>query len=356
MSLEHAPTGLGNEALVENKDFLPMVPVKNKVEWVDKDVHLPFSLEVGESTPIGMFLSPAPEKGEHTYELEVEPDHGRSGMLGRVIFQDNEGRLYRDIDLKGMGYISFPETGKPPIVDKVAITSAIRGRAEGIQTIGRALLDLRRTKLFLGLGIRTQRILAMIRLNEIIGERGEHISIADARRKKILNAGEEDEPVVMVRAYGTRGRISEVANTESSIAKTKLEDARRLVAQELKIDPEDLTWGKYLGWFMESMGKNIGRMHGNGWIHSFLTDHNMTLDARVIDLDSVQQLTSKKIKGTPRGMAKDLADSQKYLSELCLEVNKIGHLSDSDEKLTENMLEIFRREYREEYEKVQMTA
>lgn len=144
-----------------------MVPVHNKVEWVDEGVKIPFDLKVGEETPLGMFLSPAPKEGERIYRLEVEPDHGRSGLIGRVIFEDEEGRLYRDVDVKGMGYVSFLEDGKPPIVDKVSITSAIRGRAEGIQPIGKALYDLRRTKLFLDLGIRTQRVLALIRLKEI---------------------------------------------------------------------------------------------------------------------------------------------------------------------------------------------
>lgn len=36
---------------------------------------------------------------------EVSGSHTRSGILGRVIFSDKEGRLYRDIDLKGIGYV-----------------------------------------------------------------------------------------------------------------------------------------------------------------------------------------------------------------------------------------------------------
>src|SRR3989344_4782059 len=174
---KHTPLGLGAEKLSENKDFLPMVRVNN----------------------------------------EVERDHGRSGVIARVIFKDKEGRIYRDVDLKGMGYFSYPEDGKPPIVDKVAITSPIRGRVEGIQPINKALYDLRRNKLFLDLGIRTQRILALIRLKEIIDENGNPISIADARRKKIINALDEDEPVVTVRAYGTRSRISEISKKPTEI-------------------------------------------------------------------------------------------------------------------------------------------
>ncbi|HEY4509352.1 MAG TPA: hypothetical protein VJC13_03720 [Candidatus Paceibacterota bacterium] len=213
---KHTPLGLGAEKLSENKDFLPMVRVNNVVEWTDEEVSFPFQFKTGESSPLGMFLSPKPED-EPTFGLEVEPDHGRSGVIARVIFKDKEGRIYRDVDLKGMGYFSYPEDGKPPIVDKVAITSPIRGRVEGIQPINKALYDLRRNKLFLDLGIRTQRILALIRLKEIIDENGNPISIADARRKKIINALDEDEPVVTVRAYGTRSRISEISKKPTEI-------------------------------------------------------------------------------------------------------------------------------------------
>lgn len=344
------PTGIGGEKLKEGVDYLPMVPVDNVVEWIDSEVEMPFDIKVGEKTELGMFLSPNTKNEESVYQLEVGPDHGRSGVLGRVIFQDKQGRKYRDVDLKGMGYFSYPTDKDKPIVDKVAITSGIRGRVEGIQPLGRALHDLRRTKLFLDLGIRTQRILALIRLKEIVDEKGERMSVSEARQKKIINSGEEDAPVLTVRAYGTRGRLVEIANTDSEQAKIKLEDGRLIVAQEIGRNPEDFSWKDYLEWFMETMGKNIARMHARKWVHGYLTDHNMTLDARVIDLDSV--ITTSEAEGTLRTVSKDRKDVRNSLAGFIKEVARIVKMDEDIGELENEMLNIFQYSYDSEYDRL----
>jgi hypothetical protein len=72
-SLENEPpVGIGGEKLKEERETLPMVDVRNSVEWVDKDVESPFNLEVGKKADFPLFLSANPSKKEETYPLEVE--------------------------------------------------------------------------------------------------------------------------------------------------------------------------------------------------------------------------------------------------------------------------------------------
>lgn len=343
------PVGIGGEKLKEERETLPMVDVKNSVEWVDSNVEMPFNIAVGQKVDFPLFLSSNPQKKERTYPLEVEEDHGRSGILARVVFKDNEGRMYRDVDLKGMGYVSYPEDGEGPIVDKVSITSRIRGRAEGIQPLGRALHDLRRTQLFIDLGVRTQRILALIKLKEIVDDKGNKLSVSQARQRKLINAGEEDVPVVTMRAFGVRSRMSEIANQEEEKAGLKLEDARLFVAQENGLNTEGFGYDEYSKWMAKTIAVDVARIHGNGWVHGFLTDHNITLDGRIIDLDSVVKI--KEAEGTPRTVGHDLDDTRRYLTQFFGDINKLK--SDDKPDINEGeMMSLFESEYKNELSKI----
>ena len=44
---------------------------------------------------------------------------------------------------------------------------------------------------------------------------------------------------------------------------------------------------RYLFWFAETLGKNVGLLHAHHYSHNYLSPHNITLDARIVDLDSV---------------------------------------------------------------------
>lgn len=117
------PAGKGREVAENLQEWLLLFEkVKNKVAFVNKEVYTPLKLEEGKESPLGLFAKSAiPElfqrkPGEQ--RLETWPRHERSAILGRVIFKgthrDREDNLYddlyRDIDLKGIGYIE----GKKP--------------------------------------------------------------------------------------------------------------------------------------------------------------------------------------------------------------------------------------------------
>ena len=60
-----------------------------------------------------------------------------------------------------------------------------------------------------------------------------------------------------------------------------------MVAQELGRDPNEFNEWEYLRWFSRTLAENVARMHKAGFIHGYLTGHNITLDCRIVDLDSV---------------------------------------------------------------------
>jgi len=256
------PTGIGKAA--EPKETLPAVEVKNEVIWVNPAFpEAPFKLKEGEPAKLGLFLTPNPKPEEKVFNLKVMPLHGRSALVGQVIFKDIDGQIYRDLDLKGIGHVEFNQS-KP----RVGRIKESRGRIQGLHDEYLARKSIDKTEEFLKLGIRTGRSLALIKLENIIF---------------IDEDGEEEmlpKSVVEVRALGTKSRISDINDTS-------LLDAKTMVAQELNKTEKEFSWRDYLTWFSETLGKNVGLMHKNYYSHGYLLNHNITLDCRIIDLDSV---------------------------------------------------------------------
>ncbi|MBU6500307.1 MAG: hypothetical protein KGJ89_00550 [Patescibacteria group bacterium] len=276
---ENLPIGIGGDKLAEGRETLPAVEVKNVVEWVNPHLQLPFDLREGKPSKLGMFLTQEdyPEDG---YELEVHRQHKRSGIIGHVIFKDDEGRLYRDVDVKGIGY-AFNDYYNPRLAVRPPVPHERNKESTwGILDEGYARSDIDMSEKFLKAGIRTHRDIALIKLNEIIGSGGRRMGIKEA--KEAGNLRSEDEPVVLVRAFGTRMRLEDAYDKRELI-----EDARLLVAQELGLDPKKFNTTDYLIWLTKTTAQNIARMHKHGWLHGYLSDHNITLDGRIVDLDSV---------------------------------------------------------------------
>lgn len=298
---EH-PAGRGRELNEVFRDnILPFEQVKNKVVFVNEEVLSPLKLEEGKPSPAGLFGFYSPEeeqlrkvKNESLEEfypdkqkLEVWPGHKRTALLGRLIFKDKQNRFYCDIDLKGMGHITEDDTGK------LQIEHPSRYMHEDGETMIWGLLDkedafwdYQMSEKFLKAGIRTHRVLSIINLEEIIVY-GQKISLAEAKKKEITYDG--FQPVIAVRAFGTKARIDDVLRSRSSEMTSGkfLEDAKKLVSQELGQGDKSLSDEEYLEWFSKTLGRNIGLMHKNGWCHGWLTDHNITLDCRITDLDTV---------------------------------------------------------------------
>lgn len=326
------PTGTGRES--EPKETLPVIEVDNEVIWVNENFEeIPLKLKEGEPTKLGLFLTPKPKEGEKTVDLKVSEEHGRSALLGRAIFKDKQERLYRDIDLKGMGRVAGIEA---------KVGDLWGGR--GIFDLEDALNNKNMAEKFLKAGIRTERYLALIKLKEIIDKNGQKTSIKEAKKRRLIPS--EEQPVIALRAFGTKFRVSD-------INKERLEDARQLVAQELNIKKEKFSWEDYLKWFAKTAGRNLGLMHKNEWLHEYLTVHNVTLDCRVVDLDEVHSFHKMKEEDKREGMEFDYQELKRTLLDLIKpgaanytkwQMDK--YLSYTQKKQVENLQNIFDDAYK----------
>ena len=283
-------TGLGETGHFD-LEKLPAVEVKNKVVWVNSDVEMPFNFEEDKPSKIGVFLTPEPNEQEPVFHVKVMDNHFRSALLGKVIFRDKEGNLYRDVDIKGMGPISPSSSDDPLLMVESIEAGSARNIAKGktpwgFLDWGFAETDRDMSELFIKKGLRTHRALAIIRLDEIIAKNGEKISVSKARKLGYIKY--TTEPVIEVRAFGTKARIADAEN------QFLLEDAKRMVAKELGKDSNNFSNKDYIQWFAQTLGKQVAIIHNAGFIHGYLTDHNITLDCRIVDLDSVKKIKTNK--------------------------------------------------------------
>jgi len=281
---------------------LSFSPVKNHVLTVNPDFpDLPLRLEQGKPSPLGLFaeavLTTNPKDSSNgNHVLEVWPRvHQRSALLGRVLFADGEGRPYRDIDAKGIGWIYLAMRngmGFLTVGQSGQELPHTEGRY-GLFSLERAENEFQWSREFSRLGIRAVQVLAMIGLEELIVENRKR-SLTEAVNLGLLD--KQFEPVITIRAFGTKARVADIVDddifkADSGFSRLLLEDAIALVSQEFNrtfFSTED-----YFLWFAKTLGRNVGLMHKNGWLHYWFTPHNITLDCRIVDLDTVSPLTGK---------------------------------------------------------------
>ncbi|MBI2640061.1 MAG: hypothetical protein HYW90_04215 [Candidatus Sungbacteria bacterium] len=285
------PVGTGEKFFKERaKERLPALEVKNTVTWVNPAFkEAPFRLKLGKPTDLGIFFTPQPE--EYPEEKVRKPiimrewGKGRSGLLGSAVFRDKESRLYRDVDVKGIGVFQRNPTA---VLDVQPKSGEHAHEAFGLMDDDYARIDRNNSEKFLKAGIRTHRVVAISDLEEIIDAEGKKISIAEGKRRGIIPP--EMNPVVQVRAFGTKERIGYLRDFGGPARQTVLDDAKALVAQEQSRDPGNFSMGEYLKWFAEALGVQVAKMRKLKVFHGYLTGHNITLDCRIVDLDSVKPI------------------------------------------------------------------
>lgn len=267
------------QPLEGQKEMVELSQVDNEVIFVNEGIEAPFKIEVGKKSDLGLFFN-INIVGEHTFPIEKIPAHGRAGLVGRVVMKDRMGNLYQDVDIKGIGYISqghiFDFSGTPGILNLAA--------AEKEKNVSEILTKH---------GLRTSRVLAILKLKEIYDKEGTRRTIEEARNNKIIR--ETDEPVVEIRVLGSDFRIQDLApqkgQTYFEVAQQRyshLDDARLLIAGELSFDTQSFNFEKYLDWFVQNLGKQLAKMHNARWVHTGLTEQNITLDGRIVDFATSQ--------------------------------------------------------------------
>lgn len=300
------------------------VPVANEVLEVNRNIYYPLKLKKGKRTPLGVFAHSALDKKivqtpSHALLFKCWPDHKRSALLGRMRFADKQGRLYRDIDIKGCGYLEAdqPRTRGPIGVRPAGLMlDSNHSNRGGLLEKDIALYDFEISEQLLKWGIRTSRTLAVVSLKEIVGF-GKTIPIR--RYGKVYpdrRLPANFQPVVEVRAFGTRARIEDLDAGKPEFSRLILNDAKSMVAQEI---PQKirLTDNQYLEWFSKTLGENLGKLHKMGWTHNFLYPHNVTLDCRIVDLDSVEKHPdSIQFRSDYKRAAETLNTFSKIISDL----------------------------------------
>lgn len=334
--------------------------IKNKVLEVNPFIQSPFNLKEGQPTPAGVFadavFTEKPEKLEaEQLPIEFLPQHMRAALLARVIFKDDRGSLYRDVDIKGIGLLTKEEQlveSYKPAVSKPGKKHGMGGRY-GLLDQDTARLDYVNGEELSQAGVRVARTLAIIGLEELIID-GRKISLTQARKEGIID--DNFHPAIEVRGFGTNARIRDLVNqhwikhskrvglphTPDLLAYEKtsdllLEDAKKLVAQELGKD--SISNDEYLDWFAETLGKNAALIHKRGVLHGYLHDQNITLDCRIVDFDGETEIDSKENYEGEMGQARDA------IGELLEKVSKFSDpLSKDDPKLV-SLLQKFQQSY-----------
>lgn len=285
--------------------------VKNRViylndKWYKSKTAPPLGLELGKQTTLGKFLTN--EKGllrkvfdkvtgkkVGTSEVSLQ-DKTRSGIAARIIFKDEFGNFYRDIDLKGSGlavkdYLTHTMRQSQP---KFEHEEFDHGKNWGLQTNMEATIDSQRAEMLIENGIRSDRTIAIISISEIIDKNGKKIPIEEAVFKKIINLPEGMKPVIQVRAYGLKTRIGQFTK-DNEVNRGLIEDARVFVAVELGKSKEDFSLNDYVHWLNKTVAINLARLHKLGYVHTNLSPEmpNMTLDARFTDHDTLEEVKTE---------------------------------------------------------------
>lgn len=264
--------------------------VKNVVIKVNPEIYIypgfPFRLEEGKESDLGLFLKSG---SLHHYvifrlkrifnakyenfqiTLETLPAHRRSASE-LVIFRDSRGVVYRDLDFKGVG----PTSHFPSFIENF-----------GFLDKNEAERDFELSEKFIQAGIRTYRVAAIIELKEVI-HKGKKITVDEAKELGIID--QNFQPVIEIRCFVTKARILDILPQGRLPKKDReilINDAIHLVSKELG---RPISLEEYLSWFAETLGRNIGLMHKNGWVHNNLRIlHNITLDCRIVDLATVKE-------------------------------------------------------------------
>jgi tRNA A-37 threonylcarbamoyl transferase component Bud32 len=257
--------------------------VKNRVFWANHAKNLPFKFKVGKPTNVAVFATP--RRLKEGWKIEVMPEHGRTAVIGRAFFRAGKSKgIYRDIDAKGIGFVYYRGRGSRPRVPK----SRFKTETEtlGIMDRKSAENEIKNALAFIKAGIRTEVPIAAIQIDQIVNRYGRPVSIEAARQRALITHG-TGQPVILLRGFGTKMRVLNLRKLDKRELRAAIDEAKDIVGRELE---RKLTDEEYVEWFAENLAEQVALMHSNGWSHNYLSEHNVTLDGRIVDLDSVRKL------------------------------------------------------------------
>ncbi|MBI1957133.1 MAG: hypothetical protein HYS44_01610 [Candidatus Niyogibacteria bacterium] len=275
---------------------LPAIRVKNHVVWKNPNFDPPFILEKGAESPLGLMLALSKEEIEKPdFFLGVRRGHCRTSDIGRITIADRSGRHYHEIDLKGSGCL----TGESHIRSNDEFPNAIEWQSKwekttmldhvltkktlGLLDLSRALHDAEHAERVMCAGIPTDRILAVIALDELTGTHDHEISRFSIEQwKKLWRLNPDFYPAIAVRAFTVKARIADVITGRN----TEQHRALIIKAKHQTQEGHPGCMCGYLEWMVRSVGTHLGRLHKSGYSHGWMHPQNIALDASLIDCGS----------------------------------------------------------------------
>lgn len=336
---------------------IPLLKGRNKVVWENKSIQSEFSQKIDTECQLGLLLRFESDKMRAEGDVStLRRGHNRAADLrpkNKVV--DENGRVYGDIDMKGVGWYSRV-TGhiKPWESD------SDKEHVAGLCDEKWAIYDAERAEEFTALGIRTHRSLGVMRLLEVpVQEKSGSVGLVPV---SAIPRGKPEKPThgillpefvpaVEIRAFGIKTRVEEVVSPlgrygpELTLSQLKERRARigEAIAYVHNEDDNVVNTQSYAFWFARTLGTNIGRMHAVGYTHGALTRHNVTLDCSITDLDTVEKfdLSEKDLSKYNELVAKDRSEVEKTLK---------AFLEELDRLYPERMIEAALREFTSSYQ------
>ena len=300
--IQHEPT-LNKWTLQKLVQPMSAVSVKNTVIYVNRDLNTPsLKFDVGKPVDLACQVAMGERKNKPDRIIWVRPGHERSAIItANAQITDGDSTTYNYLDEKGIGNLEYIErTRKNQYHGYMKPVKSYPDRGYQDKTWGAATKTWIEKDLEMGnklkkLNVRIVPLVAVAKIEEVVDPNGKIITIDEAKNSGYM--AKETEPVVIFRAWITPYRLADVAyNPEIEIDYSEKDLERRRALQDMKNDtsiPADVRSSildimSYLSWLAGSIGGDLGKMHAHKMTHGSLRAlHNITLDGRFVDLDSM---------------------------------------------------------------------
>lgn len=313
----HPKTEFTLESLVSLRILQPVsaTNIDNTCVFANKEVSSTLDVAEGLRSSLGCQVSLGPLKRNPDRLVYGMEQHNRSSILSSESGISWRGANFKYLDAKGTGYLEHVSTDinsvdNPKYLLRVrpSVNKIVKGESDDLTTWGGTSLDwndkdIELSEHFADLGIRTIPIVACLKLNQVLDSGGNILSIEEAKQKKIIL--ETDEPGIILRGFVTPFRLKDVLynpdekdmygieTTTKDIERKRnillkaIEDTKEDISIPLEVRKTFEDPNNYAVWLSSTIGEQVKLMHKNGYVHGYLSAlHNITLDARVMDLDS----------------------------------------------------------------------
>ncbi len=292
------------------------------------------------NSALGVQLIPEGIIREGMCKVTLTKNATRAALVGRIDFVDSKtGTHWRYLTAKGIGAL-INATMIVTVIGEERISST--GDTWGVTDLEDATTDFEMSLRFIREGIRTVIPVAIIELDHILNKNSSPLTIQEAQQIGLLRKNER--PVVYLRAFATHLRMSDLYlelygyKKNSSIEKRQMVDAAmRTVEREIRqfVKRDSFGINDYANWFAYTLGQVFRKIHDMNVLHHNVSGQNITLDCRILDLDTVTEIEY------PWQIEDELKDVRSTLVHFTRVINEVYSTNLESDELSE----IFMRSY-----------